>query len=210
MQIKMTDDLALIFSLFTLGFFNGFSHCALMCGPFVLTQVSNNLQKIPLQNFSAFKKLKSLALLPYQLGRISTYSLIGFFCSLLTKNIEDFFHFRIFSAALLLFAGLFFFNLAFDKKLLPFKSLLLKKPADFFAKKISFLFRNPTGFTGYILGLILGFIPCGLLYGAFLIAAAISNPFLAAIGMVFFGLATFPALFLTASNRSYFTKNFCI
>jgi len=201
-------------SLITLGFFGGFTHCAGMCGPFVLTQVSNNLQKTSLTNFSNFQKLKNLALLPYQAGRITTYSVIGFFSSLLAKNISDIPHFKFFSAALLFAAALFFLNIFLDKKItLRFKGKTLKKAALFPLKKFNFLgtfinslFLDPRGFKGYVLGLILGFIPCGLLYGAFLISAAIPNPFLAAFGMLLFGISTFPALFLTASGGYFFAK----
>jgi len=66
--------------------------------------------------------------------------------------------------------------------------------------------QNPQGLKGYFLGLVLGFIPCGLLYGAFLIAMSISNPFLAALGMFFFGIATFPSLFFTAIGSHFLLK----
>ena len=207
----------LIISLISLGFFGGFTHCIGMCGPFVLTQVSNRLQKTPLSNFSDFQRLKNLALLPYHLGRISTYALIGFFCSFLTSNIQDFVGFRIFSAIFLIAAAAIFLNLFFERNIwaglklppkirLPFKSKFLKNSASIFSKRISFLFQNPQGLKGYFLGIILGFIPCGLLYAAFLIAAAIENPTLAAIGMIFFGISTFPSLFLTACGGHIFTK----
>jgi sulfite exporter TauE/SafE len=199
------NNLTLIFSLISLGFFGGFTHCVGMCGPFVLTQVSNRLQKTPLENFSDFKKLQNLALLPYQLGRITTYSMIGFFCSLLNKTISDFSGFRIFSAILMFLAGLIFLDIFFQKKLLRFKSNFLKK-LPFPEIVLTNLFQDPKGFKGYFLGLILGFIPCGLLYGAFLIAAVIGQPFLAAIGMALFGIATFPSLFLTASGGYFLFK----
>ncbi len=213
----MTDNFTLIFSLISLGFFGGFSHCVGMCGPFVVTQVSNRLQKTSLQNFSQFQKLKNLALLPYHLGRISSYSLIGFCCSYFTQNIEDFFGFKIFSVIFLLIAALIFSSLFFEKKILPevtfskkiklrFKSLILESGLHFFSKKISFLFQDPRGLRGYFLGLVLGFIPCGLLYSAFLICATIQNPFLAALGMIFFGVSTFPSLFLTALGGKLFNK----
>jgi hypothetical protein len=116
---------------------------------------------------------------------------------LIGKNIEDITNFRFFSAFFLFIATLFFIQLLFEKKFpllqkinLPFKSNFLKN--------ISFLFQNPKGLKGYLLGLILGLIPCGLLYGAFAICVAIKTPSLAAAGMFLFGLATFPALFLTA------------
>jgi hypothetical protein len=181
-----------------------------MCGPFVLTQVSNRLQKTPLENFSNFQKLKNLALLPYHAGRITTYSFLGFLCSFFTKNIQDFSNFKFLSALFLFFASLFFLSLFFEGNLaLRFKSKNLKNFGLFqkFSKKIlTNLFQDPRGFRGYFLGLILGFIPCGLLYGAFAISAVISSPILAAAGMFFFGIATFPSLFFTACGGFFLTK----
>jgi sulfite exporter TauE/SafE len=260
--LKMTNNFTLILSLTSLGFFGGFSHCVGMCGPFVLTQVSNRLQKTPLENFSNFQKLKNLALLPYHAGRITTYVFLGFLCSFFTKNIQDFSGFRFLSALFLFFASLFFLSLfttslssprrrgsrlffldsrlrgddkcggKFSDFALRFKSKNLKK-LGLFQKKISFLkkilpltptlsqskfswgrgrgvvtnlFQDPRGFRGYFLGLILGFIPCGLLYGAFAISAAISSPILAAVGMFFFGISTFPSLFFTACGGFFLTK----
>lgn len=194
----MPKDFTLILSLISLGFFGGFSHCIGMCGPFVITQTASRLEKIPLEKFSQFERLKNFALLPYHLGRITTYSFIGFFCSFLSKNIRDLLEFDFLSSILLLLASISFF--------FTFKSSILQS-APFFPKKFSgFLFQDPRGFRGYLLGLILGFIPCGLLYSAFLISAAISNPFLAALGLCLFGLATFPSLFLTACGGGILQK----
>jgi sulfite exporter TauE/SafE len=202
----MNSDLTLILSLLSLGFFGGFSHCAGMCGPFVITQVSQNLQNIPLTKYSNFQRLKNFALMPYHLGRISTYALIGFLSSLIAQNISDFSAFKFLSAFLMIAASIFFLTLLFDRKLLRFKLPFLESATTFFIKKLSFFFSNPRGFKGYILGLILGFIPCGLLYGAFLISAAISTPFLAAVGMLIFGIATFPALFLSGTCGHFLLK----
>ncbi len=213
-------NLTLIFSLISLGLVGGFTHCIGMCGPFVITQVSNRLQKTSLQDFSELQRIKNLALLPYHLGRISTYAFLGFFSSLLLNNIQDFFHFRIISTIFLLLAAIIFLQLFFDKKFfnsatklqskkkfnLRFKSEILEKALQSFSQRISVLFQNPQGFNGYFLGVILGFIPCGLLYSAFMICATITDPFLAAIGMVFFGLSTFPSLFLTAIAGNFFNK----
>jgi sulfite exporter TauE/SafE len=49
-------DLIIIISLVNLGFFGGFTHCSGMCGPLVLTQVTNRLEKIPLNQFYGLKK----------------------------------------------------------------------------------------------------------------------------------------------------------
>ncbi|MSP33275.1 MAG: sulfite exporter TauE/SafE family protein [Rickettsiales bacterium] len=200
-------NLTILISLINLGFFGGFTHCSGMCGPFVLTQVSNRLQNISLAQFSRFEKLRSMALLPYHCGRITTYICIGFFCSLITKNLQEIDGFNIISGLLLLFAAAFFLQNLFGRKIfkfnfrLPFHLPKIKNPS--ILKK---LFQNPYGFNGFLLGIILGFIPCGLLYGAFALSASIANPMLAALGMFLFGIMTFPALFLTASGGYFFLK----
>ena len=207
----------IVLSLFNLGFFGGFSHCIGMCGPFVLTQVSNKLQNTSLDEFSYFSRLKNLALLPYHLGRITTYSMIGFFSSFIVQNITSGKGFKLLSAILLIFAALFFLNLCFkSKNLLNFKlpfrlktnknsathwrvlsrfAQIFKSVKDCFLHLLSRLFNNPEGFSGYLLGIMLGFIPCGLLYGAFALAATIKSPFLASFAMMTFGFATIPSLF---------------
>lgn len=206
------ENLTIIFSLISLGFFGGFSHCTGMCGPFVLTQVSSRLENIKIDQFSNFKKLQSLALFPYHFGRITIYAIIGFFCSLFAKNLRNIAFFNDLSGFLLIFAAIFFLQSFFEKKFLRF-SFNNVKMANKAIKKIftdnnflEKLFKNPQGFNGFLLGLILGFIPCGLLYGAFALSAAFANPLLAAFAMFLFGISTFPALFLTASGGYLFFK----
>lgn len=214
------SDIPIILSLISLGFFGSFTHCSGMCGPFVLTQVSNRLENIPLAQFSNFQKLKNFALLPYHFGRITTYTIIGICCSFFAENIKNLTNFRTLSAVFLFLASLIFLNLFFEKDLLtltkiklknklPFKSKTLKNTALFFKMfPLTALFKNPKGLNGYFLGIVLGFIPCGLLYGAFLLAASISSPILAGFGMFLFGISTIPALFLTASGGFIFLRFF--
>ena len=199
----MSDNFTLIFSLISLGFFGGFSHCIGMCSPFVLTQVTHRLKKMPLEKFTNLQRLKSFALIPYHLGRITTYSFIGFLCSLAASTLEDFLPFRLLSIALLTVAILVFITLFFERKLLPFKFFFVESATSFFSKKLTPLFVAGSFFKTYLLGLILGFLPCGLLYAAFLIAGAIDNPALAALGMFCFGFATVPALFVGAASGGF-------
>jgi sulfite exporter TauE/SafE len=201
-------DIIILISLISMGFFGGFSHCLGMCGPFVLTQVSNNLSRTKIADFQGFKKLSKIALIPYHLGRITTYSIIGFVCALLRINLDKNFGIEILSALLMLvacgvFVGFFITQNSlkihkifqfFPKK--SFKKFNLFSPLlKILTKKINFLLINSSGLKGYLLGLILGFIPCGMLYGAFALASSLSNPFLAFFGMILFGIATFFALF---------------
>lgn len=201
-------DIIILISLISMGFFGGFSHCMGMCGPFVLTQVSNNLSRTKINDFQGLKKLAKIALIPYHLGRITTYSLIGFLCAGLRINLDKNFGIEILSALLMLVACGVFINFFITQNSLKihkifhfFPKKLLKK-FNFFSpllkiltKKINFLLIDSSGIKGYLLGLILGFIPCGMLYGAFALASSLSNPFLAFFGMFLFGIATFFALF---------------
>lgn len=224
--------LPLIFSLLSLGFFGGFSHCLGMCGPFVVSQVSARLQDVTLEKFSNFERLKNLALLPYHFGRITTYCLIGFSCSALGSMTRNFDSFRYASAVLLVVAALTFLKAAMpswkfmDRRRKHFVFLATShlfqvlrnisdgnttsvrhKTGQKIKKIISVLFQNPRGWRGYILGILLGFIPCGLLYGAFAICTTIANPFFAAFAMFCFGFATFPALFLSGSGGYFLIKH---
>ncbi len=193
--MQFNSDLILTISLLNLGFFGGFSHCAGMCGPFVLTQTSSILQNTKLENYRGFQKLKSIALLPYHFGRITTYSFIGFFCAFLGKNLKDFTNFGQISAFFLILAAFIMIG-GLQKLPIRFK---IKLP-------LQKLFANPTGFYGYFLGIILGFLPCGLLYGAFAISASFKNPLFALFSMFLFGISTIPALFLVSAGTNFVKK----
>jgi sulfite exporter TauE/SafE len=56
------------------------------------------------------------------------------------------------------------------------------------------LFARPIGWRGYALGLALGFLPCGLLYGALAAAAAAGDALAGGFGMLAFAVGTVPAL----------------
>jgi len=230
----------LISNLFSLGFFGGFSHCIGMCGPFVITQVSNNLQKTSLVNFNFFTRLKNCALIPYHTGRILTYSFIALISKLILKSFGDTRFYNILSAILLIIGAFFFLKILLqnnnfkDKLIIIFKSFLhkfLKKDFKFFNTKflknlkikisqiiifkffyqkfltiIKSLFANPRGINGFILGIILGFLPCGLIFGAVAITLNFSSPLFSAIGMIIFGLSTFVALFFTGYFGGFILK----
>ncbi len=197
-----------------MGFFGGFYHCSSMCGPLVVSQVHNSLSKIPVNNYSNFKKISIIALLPYHLGRITTYCLTAVFICFLRINFDKALGFNNYLAsflifiAIILFIKIFFsFNNIKITKIFISKSFNLnfftKYPKKIFnnffkiiLKKTEFLMNNSAGFKGYLLGLILGFLPCGMLFQAYSVVANFSNIYLAFIGMFLFGILTIPALFI--------------
>ncbi len=206
------DQILLLLTLFNMGLFGGFLHCSSMCSPFVIHQVSIRLKNQEIDKYRGLEKLKNLALIPYHLGRIFTYAIIGGFCSYLAGNVRDFGNFQKFSGIILILAAILMILAAFKKKIVNLGNFSIKFFSIFpkvrvFKDFLGSLFANPTSYRGFILGIFLGFLPCGLLYSAFIIAASITNTGLAFIGMVIFGLGTFPALFLVGST-SYLFLNY--
>jgi hypothetical protein len=210
----MNNDFQLLINLVSLGFFSSFAHCSMMCGPFVVSQTANRLEKIAISDYVFFSKVANSSLISYHLGRITTYSIIGFLSSLLGNNFKENLSFNIASSILLIIGSISFLLIAFNFKFSDFlakknikirlriKSKYLQNNFVFLAsypkKFLTFLFKNPTSYRGYLLGLILGFIPCGLLYSAYLICISFSDAKIAFLAMALFGISTFPSLFLTS------------
>ncbi len=212
MQIDIDQQLTLCITLFNLGFFGGFLHCSSMCSPFVIHQITSRLKNETIESFSLLSRLKNAALLPYHLGRITTYAILGYLFSALGANLRSYDSFNIISGLLLIFASLIIFANLFKSKYINLSlisGLISRIPfTNYCQKSVSGLFSNPTSYRGYLLGVVLGFLPCGLLYSAFAICISINDPFLAFICMAIFGFATFPSLFLVASAGYLFLNRF--
>lgn len=174
------------------GLVGGATHCAGMCGPFVLSQVGSRLAAIPLQQAGRLARLRGIALLPYHAGRITTYSLLGGVAGGLAGGIEPLLaHGYLPALALLLAAS--GFALVAANRLLPAGSFGLSGSAGW-QNHLGELFRQPSGWRGYLLGLALGFLPCGLIYGALLLAGAAGNWHDGMLMMAAFALGTMPGL----------------
>ena len=196
-----TSQGSLFATLLVGGLVGGVTHCAGMCGPFVLSQVATRLDEVPLREISPLTRLCGAALLPYHAGRLTTYALLGLAAALFSARFRSLPWFGTFSAVLLATAGLIFLISA-----LPFlgKSIippLFTKTSE--SLKINWsvvfpplrrLFANPHGFRGYCLGIALGLLPCGLVYAALLSVASRGDPLTAILGMILFGLGTIPSL----------------
>ncbi len=194
-RVAVTDHGGLMSSLFMTGAIGSLSHCAGMCGPFVLSQGAARLEKIPASAMSEWHRLSGAALLPYHLGRATTYAALGAVGGWLAGGIGSWAGFRFVAAGLLALAALFLVGMAVPR----IKAILA--PADgeswwsrHVARWAAPLFATPAGWRGWALGVALGFIPCGLLYAALAAAAAAGDPVAAAMAMACFAAGTFPAL----------------
>ncbi len=195
--VVIDRDAGLLLALLTAGLVGGVTHCAGMCGPFVLAQVTARLEQVPVARMSELHRLTGAAVLPYHLGRATTYALLGAVAALVAGHVGALPGLRWVSVALLAFAALFFLGYAVKglSAWLPAGEGRIRRwwgeRVSRFAKP---LFGNPTGWRGYGLGVALGFLPCGLLYGAIAVAAASGNPLSGALGMAAFALGTVPSL----------------
>lgn len=173
----------LLLGLFVAGAVGSTMHCVPMCGGFVLGQVADGMARLPAARLCEWRRVSRGALLPYHLGRLTTYAGLGALGGTAIGRLP---WFGVVSAGLLLLGAALF--LAHVANILPGFD---RAPAGW-ARAIARLARHTNG--GYPLGVVLGFLPCGLLYAALATTAASGSPYLGALGMLAFGLGTMPAL----------------
>jgi sulfite exporter TauE/SafE len=150
-----------------------------MCGPFVLAQIGAR---------GLMQRLAGVALLPYHLGRGSTYIALGVLLAAPIGLLSKLDQLRWIPAAMLAAAAALFLIQALRGW------SVIGAPAPRFLHLARGLFARPFGARGYALGIVLGFLPCGLLYSALGAAAATADPIAAAAGMLGFVLGTTPML----------------
>lgn len=189
----------LLAALFLAGLVGSAVHCAPMCGPFVLSQVSGNLARIPASRLCECNRVSSGMLLPYHVGRLSTYAALGALAAGTSAIAQNSPALRLLPAALLGLAGLLFLNQAWNR-LAPLKRIKLPSlPAIGISGLIAKSARRLTGSqpaSALWLGVVLGLLPCGFLYAALAAAAATGSPVRGAAAMLVFGLGTAPVLML--------------
>lgn len=199
-QTVVETHSGLLTSLLLAGLLGGLTHCAGMCGPFVLSQTVARLEAVPAKDMREWHRLAGAALVPYHLGRATTYALLGALAALIADGMIAATGLKWLSAALLLLAALFFATYALHQ-------LAVRLPwaagvdggglwSRYGSQLVRPLFARPVGWRGYLLGVALGFLPCGLLYGALAAAASSSGPLAGAFAMLAFALGTVPALVL--------------
>lgn len=183
----------LIFSLFLGGLVGGISHCTLMCAPFVLSLQEKQVGRI-----------SSVLLLPYHLGRLTTYVFLGA-CAYLFLSyafpVSAVRHWL--SAVFLTMAALLFWVQALPVlgRYMPFL-MKIHVPVTLcgIQTQLSKLLQKQSHFTLYLTGILLGFIPCGLVMGALLAASTASSLAQAIFGMMAFAVGTTPSLIAVAMS----------
>lgn len=177
-------------SLFLGGLAASALHCAGMCGPFVLGQVMAGAERIGVdKRYGGWQRLAGAALVPYHLGRFVTYSFLGGLAGAATSMFASTELFGWLAAFLLVLGaglvGLQAFGLALGAAA-PQAPWIQQLAARFLGS------RHPIARFG--LGVTLGFLPCGLVYGALGAAAGTGAALNGAVAMAAFALGTVPAL----------------
>jgi sulfite exporter TauE/SafE len=211
-RVAVQDHGSVMLSLFATGLIGSFSHCTTMCGPLVAAQSVEVLGRMPPGRGGDLRRLAGAALLPYQLGRTTTYAALGAMLALPIGFAHLLHQLWWVAPVLLMAAAVGFVLLALQRLGIGLSLRRSDRPAAgrpvrstggtgngplapvfaLLTRLARPLFKQPTGLRGYGLGLLLGFLPCGLLYTALMIAAATGNPWAAGISMVVFAAGTFP------------------
>lgn len=187
----------LIGSLFIAGLIGGGGHCVAMCGPFVLAQSVARLEATPAADMREFHRISGAALVPYHLGRMTTYMILGALAAALAGGFITATGLKWLSAAFLALAAALFLGYGIRRLAI----WLPGSSADgegwwsrHLGARVRPLFERPVGLRGYGLGVALGFLPCGLLYGALAAAAASGTALAGGLVMGAFAAGTIPAL----------------
>jgi sulfite exporter TauE/SafE len=175
-----------------LGLISGL-HCLQMCGPIVLSY------SLSLAHGGAFRREVLLAHTSYNAGRIVTYMFLGALAGaagggigLLGRMAGLASSARIVSGACMIVAGALMIGLV------PTSGLTQIQRRGFTARlsrAAGRLLTAPRVRGKFTLGLMLGFLPCGLVYAALLKAVESGSPAGGALTMLAFGLGTALALF---------------
>jgi len=198
---------SIIFAMFLAGLIGSLTHCAGMCGPLVVAQSLERLSATPLEKSQPWRRLSGGALLPYQLGRTTTYMALG---ALLALPVTASLTISWLPTILLWMAAAIFLMQGLQKlDAIPAGwGMRYGTPFGFLRPMTGQLMQRPTGARGYLLGILLGFLPCGLLYGALVAAAATGDPLAAAFAMLAFALGTFPLSWAIGYGSRFATQRF--
>nr|WP_313015984.1 sulfite exporter TauE/SafE family protein [Moraxella sp. CTOTU48841] len=179
---------ALFLAAFSMGLF-GSPHCLGMCGG-IVTAFGLSMQHVS-------DSKKNGLILTYHFGRLISYALLGLIASVvgvaIFQSIMSNSAPRIVLGAVLVLIGLAMlglplfnqlekFGMRFWQSLAPIRKKVF--PIDSFGKAL-------------FAGLLWGFLPCGLVYGALMMAIAGNNIATGAALMFVFGLGTMPMLIAT-------------
>jgi len=181
---------ALVAALFLAGLAGGVSHCAAMCGPFVLAQIA------PGESLAGGRlaRLSGAMLLPYHLGRALGYALLGGVAGGFAAGLTLVPGLAWVPPVLLVLAALMMATQAMPPLAARLPAWQQWSMPGALRRRVAPLLDRPRARHSFVLGLLLSALPCGLLYGALVGAAASGSALAGALAMAGFVAGTVPAL----------------
>ncbi len=177
----------------SIGFMGSF-HCIGMCGPLALS--------LPIQHLNTLNK--NIAIVLYNIGRAFTYGILGVLFGLIGHSF-NFFKIQqwlsITMGVLLLVAILYSL---FGTIRIDFIDKLTQKVQMRLGQYLSN--KNST-FAFFNIGILNGFLPCGLVYVAIAASIATGNVLHSSLFMFSFGLGTLPIMALTMMFGKFISLN---
>ncbi|WP_264537036.1 sulfite exporter TauE/SafE family protein [Flavobacterium sp. N1736] len=172
----------MLYSAFIFGLISSF-HCIGMCGPIAMM--------LPVDRQNEVKK--AIQIFTYHIGRLIAYAVIGLIFGLLGRG----FFLAGLQQNMSIVIGLFMIIVV----LIPekvFSKYNFSKPVYKVISKIKSglgsHFKNKSYKSLFIIGLLNGFLPCGMVYVALFGAIAMQSASLGILYMILFGLGTIPLM----------------
>lgn len=184
-----------ILTSFLIGLFGSF-HCIGMCGPIAIALPIPNSKNLP---FVAGRLL-------YNLGRVATYSFLGAIFGLLGSR----FVISGFQQSVSITLGIaivitVLIPIKYKAKVSQHK--IVQKITLPLKSGISDLFKRGTFSAMFLIGILNGFLPCGLVYVALAGAIASGDAISGTAIMFLFGLGTIPAMFAATIFGKFINLN---
>ena len=183
----------MLYSAFIFGLISSF-HCIGMCGPIAMM--------LPVDRKNAAKKTTQI--ITYHLGRLSAYACIGLVFGLVGRGL----FLAGFQQKLSIFIGIaMILVILIPEKI--FAKYNFSKPVFRLISKIKATlgsqFKNKSYTSLFTIGLLNGFLPCGMVYVALFGAIAMQNETMGVLYMILFGLGTVPLMSSVVYLNSFLT-----
>jgi uncharacterized protein len=183
----------MLYTAFLLGLISSL-HCVGMCGPIALM--------LPVDRNNPTKKATQI--ITYHLGRLTAYGTIGLVFGLLGKG----FYLAGIQQQLSIFIGfaMILFLVIPEKKLAPYNfSKPVLKVITAIKQSLGQQFKNKSYRSFFTIGLLNGFLPCGMVYVALFGAIAMQSAPYGVLYMFLFGLGTVPLMSSIVYIHSFLT-----
>jgi sulfite exporter TauE/SafE len=175
-----------LLTAFSIGLF-GSLHCVGMCGPLALA--------LPIGTGATTTFIAGRAL--YNLGRVLTYAFMGVLAGLIGQKIVFYgFQQTVSIAAGALMIGAYAFPALIGRHLARLS--FLDAIASHVQAAFSRLIAQRSVLTMFLIGLVNGLLPCGLVYVALAGSAMTGDPVQGGMFAALFGLGTFPMMFVVS------------